>query len=112
MSKLKLNPVALRAQRDRLIAKMPPWSSIFRGSLMRYANECRSRGCKCHRGMALRHGPYWYLVIHRGKGKQKLYLVPPSKLRQVRRGRNAYARLWSNLVQLSELNMLILKSES
>lgn len=108
---LKLNPATLRAQRDRLIAQMPPWPSILRGSLMRYANECRSRGCKCHRGMAFRHGPYSYLVIHRGKGKQKLYLVPAHKLRQVHQGRKAYDRLWSRLVRLSELNMLILKSE-
>lgn len=111
MSKLKLDPAALRVQRDRLIAQMPPWSSILRGSLMHYANECLSRGCKCHRGKAFRHGPYWYLVVHKGKGKQKLYLVPARMLRQVRQGRKAYDRLWSNLVSLSELNLLILKSE-
>lgn len=109
---LKLDSASLRAQRERLIAQMPPWASIIRGSLMRYANECRSRGCKCHRGMAFRHGPYWYLVIHRGKGKQKLYLVPARKLPRVRQGRKAYDRLWSNLVRLSELNLLILKSEA
>lgn len=108
---LKLNSSALRAQRVQLIAQMPPWSSILRGSLMRYANECRSRGCKCHRGKAFRHGPYWYLVIHQGKGKQKLYQVPAPKLPQVRQGRKAYHRLWNNLVRLSELNLLILKSE-
>ena len=111
MLKTKPSPAALRAERDHLIAQMPPWSSILRGSLMRYAKECGSRGCKCHRSVAFRHGPYWHLVMHRGKGKQKNYLIPASKLRQVREGRKAYDRLWSNLVRLSELNMLILKSE-
>ena len=109
---LNLNSTSLLARRERLIAQMPPWPSIIRGSLMLYAKECRSRGCKCHRGVAFRHGPYWHLVIHRGKGKQKLYLVPAHKLSQVRRGRKAYDRLWSNLVRLSELNLLILKSEA
>lgn len=111
MLKTKPSLAALRAQRDRLIAQMPSWSSILRGSLMRYAKECGSRGCKCHRGGAFRHGPYWHLVIHRGKGKQKIYLLPASKLRQVRQGRTAYNHLWRNLVRLSELNVRILKSE-
>ena len=110
MTRLRLHPPTLIAQRDRLVAQTPPWTAIVRGSLMRYFIECRSKGCKCHRGKAFRHGPYWYLVVHRPKGKQKLYLVPATKLAQVRQGRKAYELLWRNLLKISELNLLILKS--
>ena len=109
MSKLTIHLPSLLAQRDRLIAQTPPWTAILRGSLMRYFIECRSKGCKCHRGKAFRHGPYWYLVVHRSKGKQKLYLVPVPKLAQVRQGKKAYELLWRNLLRISELNLLILK---
>lgn len=102
---------SIRAKRDRLIAQIPPWTAILRGSLMRYRIECRSRGCKCHRGKAFRHGPYWYLVVHRPKGKQKLYFVPSNLLARVRRGKRAYDQLWRNLLAISELNLVLLKGE-
>ena len=107
---LKLNPLALQAQRDHLIAQIPSWRTILRGSLMRYSIECRSRGCKCHQGKAFRHGPYWYLVVHRSGSRQKLYFIPPRKLHQVRQGKRAYDRLWKQLLKVSELNLLLLKA--
>lgn len=112
MSKLRIHLPSLLSQRDDLIAQIPPWPTILRGSLMRYFIECRSRGCKCHRGKTFRHGPYWYLVVHRPKGKQKLYLVPDHKVAQIRQGKKAYERLWSNLLKISELNLLILKGQA
>ena len=109
---LRIHLPSLLVQRKRLMDQIPPWTAILRGSLMQYANECQSKGCQCHRGKAFRHGPYWYLVIHRGKGRQKSYLIPARKLAQVRRGRKAFDQLWKNLIKLSELNLLILKGQS
>jgi hypothetical protein len=100
----------LTRSRDQLIAQMPPWDQIFRGSLMRYSLRCRYKGCRCHRGPSFRHGPYWYLVVHRGEGKRKLYLIASDKLAAVRQGKKAYDRLWNLLVKISEINVQILKA--
>ena len=102
----------LCAQRQQMIAQMPAWTEIVRGSLMRYGTRCGYRGCRCHRGPAFRHGPYWYVVVHQGKGKQKLYAVPKDQLRQVRKGKRAYERLWRALMKVSEINLRILKAQT
>jgi len=49
-------------QRDRLIASLPPFADLIRGSLVRYYHE----GCRCHPNG--RYGPYWYLSVNQGGG--------------------------------------------
>jgi len=50
------------------------------------------------------------LVVHRGGGKRKLYLIPSDKLAAVRQGKKAYDHLWDLLVKISEINVQILKA--
>ena len=101
----------LLARRARLIAQQPPWTALFRGSLMRYATRCGYRGCRCHTAKQFRHGPYWYFVIHHGPGRQRPYAIVAAKVPAVRAGRRAYDRLWRGLVQIAELNFRILKAQ-
>ena len=108
-----IDPRPLLALRRRLISEIPPLEQIVRGSLMRYALRCSHPRCRCqHRTKDLRHGPYWYLVVHRGKGKQKLYAIPKGELPSIHKGKKAYETLWKNLMEISEINVLLLKARN
>ena len=77
---------------------------------MNYRTKCGNKRCPCHTHTKHRHGPYHYLVVHKGKGKQRLYLIPPEKLDSVRRGKQAYDELWAGIVKIAEINLLLLKA--
>ena len=99
-----------KAIRDRLIAKLPPWSQLIRGSLVHYYLTCGNPGCRCHRAKRNRHCPYWYVTVSYAAGRQKRYLIPPQKLPMARQGIAAYHRMWKGLDRISELNLALLKS--
>lgn len=105
-----MNIHALISARNKIIARMPSWARVIRGSLMRYRTKCGNKRCRCHTSKKYRHGPYTYLVVHKGNGKQRLYLIPPDKLDAVKKGKHAYNVLWNGLIKLAEINLLLLKS--
>lgn len=108
-SKLK-NLAGLRRQRQRVIAQIPDWVDVIRGSLVRYRLTCGKSGCRCHRDPRLRHGPYWYLTVSYEGGKQRRYLLAGGEVADARRGIAAYRKLWRSLCRISELNIAILKA--
>lgn len=106
-----IDPRPLLRLRRHLIRQIPPWEDILRGSLMRYRFRCHYVRCRCrHPTQDLRHGPYWYLVVHRSKGNRKAYAIADSQLSRVRKGRKAYETLWKNLVKITEINVQLLKA--
>jgi len=106
-----MNSKALIIARNKVIARMPPWAHLIRGSLMKYHTKCGNRRCRCQASKKYRHGPYNYLVVHKGKGKQRLYLIPPDKLQAVKKGKNAYDVLWDGIVKIAGINLLLLKAK-
>lgn len=95
--------------RDREIAKLPPWTRVIRGTLMRYYLTCGKPSCRCHRSKRYRHGPYWYVGISDG-GKKRMLLVPARQAAKVKEGISTYARLWKRLCRISEINLALLKA--
>lgn len=102
---------SLIATRKKLIEQMPSWSEIVRGSLMNYMTKCGNKGCQCHKDKKYRHGPYTYLVVHKGKGKQRLHLISKTDIEEVKRARKAYDKLWEGLIKIAELNLMIIKAK-
>ena len=96
--------------RDVEIQKLPTWTQIIRGTLMRYRRTCGNRGCRCYRGKRYRHGPYLYLAVRWAGKRQKLYAIEPSMAQEIRRGVAAYRKIWKGLYRIAELNLEILKS--
>ena len=99
---------SLLISRDREIAKVPPWSRVVRGTLVRYHLTCGKRSCRCHRAKRYRHGPYWYLAVST-QGKKRMALIPSKQVPQIKKGISAYAQLWKRLCRISEINVALLK---
>lgn len=84
-------------ERDRLIASLPPMTTLIRGSLVRYYHE----GCRCHPHG--RYGPYWYLSVNQG-GRTKMRKLQAHQVPQVRRALKEYERWWQSCLRIFELN--------
>jgi len=97
--------------RDGEIQRLPALQQIIRGTLTSHRRTCGNRGCHCYRGKRYRHGPYWYLAVSWAGGRQKLYLIEPSQVDQIRRGVEAYDKLWKGLYRIAQLNLEILQSK-
>lgn len=96
----------LRRARARLVAGLPSWNTLIRGTLMRYRLTCGRVNCRCRKAKRYRHGPYWYVAVAYGKGRrQKMILVSPDQRRKVAEGIRAYKALWKKLCRISELNL-------
>lgn len=99
----------LLAARRREAAKAPPVLEIIRGTLLRYLLTCGKAGCRCHRSVRHRHGPYWYVAVSYAGGRQRRYLLPAAHVTRARRGIAAYKKLWAALCRVSELNLALLR---
>lgn len=97
--------------RAAAIRNLPPWEQIIRGTLIQYRRTCGNRGCHCYRGSRYRHGPYWYLAVSWGRGRQKLYAIPKQLVPEVRRGVAAYKRLWVEAYRIAEINLDSIKRQ-
>lgn len=96
----------LTQRRSRLVAGLPSWNTLIRGTLMRYLLTCGRKNCRCHRSKKGRHGPYWYVAVAYAKGRrQKMILVSPDQRRKVAEGIRAYKALWKKLCRISEINL-------
>jgi len=84
-------------RRDRIIATLPPFDDIIRGSLLRYVHE----GCSCHpKG---RYGPYWRLSVKYG-GRTRMFQLQPHQVPRVQRALKNYDRWWKACLRIMELN--------
>ena len=85
------------AERDQLIAELPPMTDIIRGSLLKYYHE----GCRCHpKG---RYGPYWYLSV-KLQGRTKMRKLQDHQVPHVRAAIANYKRWWEACLKIIELN--------
>lgn len=88
---------------------VPPLADVIRGTLLRYYLTCGNPDCRCRRNKRNRHGPYWYVAVSYGKGRQRRYLLPANSVARAKRQIAAYARLWEGLCRISELNLDLLR---
>lgn len=102
-------PHSLIRARERAVTRLPPWSTIVRGTLMRYYRTCGKQRCRCYRSKRHRHGPYWYLAVSWKGGRQKLYAIPPALVPEIRKGIAAYDTLWRQAYRIAEFNLALLK---
>lgn len=98
----------LEVERAKEIKTLPDWHKVIRGTLMKYYLTCGNKGCHCHKENG-GHGPYWYISVNFGIGKQKMYLIDKKQLRETREGIKAYNQLWDKLCRISTLNIELLK---
>jgi len=92
------------------IAGLPAWAEVIRGSLVRYYLTCGKKSCRCHRSRDNRHGPYWYVSVPAGKGRNKSYLVAHAQVADAKRGTAAYKKLWKELCRISDANLALLRA--
>lgn len=100
----------LSRTRNAALSKLPGWTEIIRGSLTRYYLTCGKASCRCHRSKSERHGPYWYVSVPAGKGRNKSYLLRAEQVPLARQATAAYQRLWKALCLISDLNLALLRA--
>lgn len=101
----------LIAARKKELAQLPSLAQVIRGTLIRYRLTCGNRRCQCHGSKNARHGPYWYVSISYGKGRQKRYLLNPKQTREAKEGIAVYRKLWQSICRISEINLTLLKNQ-
>jgi hypothetical protein len=99
----------LLTDRDREIAKIPPWTHILRGTLQCHYAPCGKDSCRCRKSKQHHHGPYWYVAVSTA-GKKKRVLIPAGQAPGARRAIAAYVKLWKGLCCISEINLSLLKA--
>ncbi len=104
-------PLHLKKDRDRLAAHLPDPDQWIRGSLREAYLNCGRAQCRCHGAKRYRHGPYWYLSWTDSKGRTKSSLISPADLGRIRKGLNAYGKLWESICKISEINVALIKSQ-
>jgi len=97
----------LEKERAVVIGGLSKWEEIIRGSLMKYYLTCGNKGCQCYGGK--KHGPYWYVAVNFGKGKQKSYKINKDEVKFIKEGIQRYEQLWKGLCRIGELNIEIMR---
>jgi len=103
------NTQQLENDRSRVMDSLPDWRKVIRGTLRKYYWTCGNKGCHCYKSKKHRHGPYWYVVVNFGIGKQKMYLIGKKQLKEAKSGIKAYNELWDKLCKISTINLELLK---
>jgi len=104
---MMLQKKQLEKERRRVIKGLPKWEGIIRGSLMKYYLTCGNKGCQCHRGY--KHGPYWYVIVNFGIGRQKAYKIRKEEAKIMKEGIKRYEELWEGLCKIGKLNIEIMR---
>lgn len=105
-------PDITRLTRARIAAvgRMPRWAEIIRGSIRRSHLTCGKPLCRCHQSPQKRHGPYWYVSVPVGKGRNKSYLLTAAQVPAFKKARAAYQKLWKELCVIGDLNLALLRA--
>jgi len=102
------NPSPPRRKRDQVTRKAPPLGKVIRGSLIERYLPCGKPGCHCHQKGEKGHGPHYYLVFNEGKKMRHVY-IPQESREVVKRYVRNYLDLWEAILQVSALNLELLK---
>ena len=99
----------IEKQRELAIRGLPKWEEIMRGSMKKYYLTCGNKRCRCHRSEKERHGPYWYVIVNYGVGKQKGYKIKKEEVEKVKEGIRRYEELWKGLCEIGGMNIEIMR---
>jgi len=102
----KPNRQDLETLKNSIIAALPPFSEIVRGSIFERQVKCGKTSCRCAKGQG---HPTTYLSVSFEKGKTVQITVPKRLIPTVRKWVENYSRFWDALEQISEINRQLLR---
>mgnify|MGYP001607740547 FL=1 len=96
----------LRQRRDALLASLPPFSEILRGSFFERSVRCGKASCHCASGAGHRRA---YVGVTFAGGHTEQITVPPHLIPLARRWVANYQRWWRAIERISEINRRLLR---
>ena len=92
--------------KQAIVASLPPFSEMMRGSLFERQITCGKASCRCAQGKG---HPTTYLSVTFKGGKTVQITVPKKLVSRVRKLVENYSEFWSALEQISEINRQLLR---
>lgn len=102
----KRNRADLEARKNAVIAALPPFSEMVRGSIFERQIKCGKASCRCAKGQG---HPTTYLSVSFEGGKTVQITVPKRLIPIVRNWVENYSKFWDALEQISEINRQLLR---
>ena len=96
----------LEERKQAIVASLPPFNEMVRGSLFERRVKCGKASCRCAKGG---EHPATYLGVSFKGGKTVQITVPKKLVSQVRKWVENYSEFWSALEQISEINRQLLR---
>ncbi len=96
----------LMARKQAIIASLPPFTEMVRGSIFERRIKCGKASCRCAHGQG---HPTTYLSVSFKEGKTVQITVPKNLVPKVRGWVKNYSEFWSALEQISEINRQLLR---
>lgn len=97
----------LDAQKRAIVASLPPFEEMVRGSIFERWIRCGKASCHCSQGQGHLTA---YLSVSFKAGKTVQITVPRKLVPRVRRWVENYSEFWSALEQISEINRRLLRA--
>ena len=98
----------LLERRTRLLKRLPPFTEVLRGSVVRRLLRCGKPGCRCATGEG--HAAVYLSVTHAG-GRSEQISLPPTLVRRAEQGVANYRAWWEAIEKLSAINRELLRRE-
>jgi len=92
----------------RVVAGLPPFDDVLRGSVVRRSLRCGKPGCRCAEGEGHR-ATYFSVTLAGGRTEQ--ISVPPDLVPLVERQVANYRAWWNAIEQISAINRELLRAE-
>ena len=96
----------LEQRKMALLASLPPFSEILRGSFFERSICCGKPSCRCASGVGHRRA---YLGVTFAGGHTEQITVPPDLIPLARRWVANYQRWWRAIERVSEINRRLLR---
>ncbi|HVR71752.1 MAG TPA: DUF6788 family protein [Vicinamibacteria bacterium] len=96
----------LLARRARVLARLPPFEDIVRGSVFTRRMRCGKPSCRCARGGL---HPATYLGVSFAGGRTVQVSLPPALVATARRWVANYQAWWRAIEAVSEINRELLR---
>ena len=96
----------LEARKQVIIASLPPFAEMVRGSVFKRRIKCGKASCRCAQGQG---HPTTYLSVSFKGGKTVQITVPKELVPRVHGWVKNYSEFWSALEQISEINRQLLR---
>jgi hypothetical protein len=96
----------LLARRDRILAMLPPFTEIIRGSVFERSIRCGKPSCRCAEGSGHQ---VTYLGVTFPGGRTEQVTVPKDLVPAVRRWVANYLSWWRGIEEVSVINRRLLR---